>query len=196
MPPWPDSLVFRRVLGRELPTIARGEGVWLEDTEGRRYLDGSGGAVVVNIGHGRREVAEAMARQAETAAYVHGTQFTSGPLEEYARRLSAHAPGDCNRLYLVSGGSEANETAVKLARAFHLARGEPTRHKVVRRSIGYHGNTLATLALSAGEEIGWVAKQLGHANTEMVIRHYYKWVRNNTRQDGSAFDRVVEEAGL
>ena len=148
MPPWPDSLVFRRVLGRELPTIARGEGVWLEDTEGRRYLDGSGGAVVVNIGHGRREVAEAMARQAETAAYVHGTQFTSGPLEEYARRLSAHAPGDCNRLYLVSGGSEANETAVKLARAFHLARGEPTRHKVVRRSIGYHGNTLATLALS------------------------------------------------
>jgi hypothetical protein len=143
-----DSLVFRRVTGRDLPTIARAEGVWLEDTEGRRYLDGSGGAVVVNVGHGRRQIAEAMARQATTAAYVHGTQFTSGVLEEYARRLAVHAPGDCHRLYLVAGGSEANETAVKMARAFHVARGEASRYKVVRRSIGYHGNTLATLALS------------------------------------------------
>ena len=101
----------------------------------RRGIDGLGhgrasatstaraGAVVVNIGHGRAEVAAAMARQAAAAAYVHGTQFTSAVLEEYARRLAAHAPGDCRRLYLVSGGSEANETAVKMARAYHLARG-------------------------------------------------------------------------
>ena len=120
--------------------------VW--DTEGRRYLDGSGGAVVVNVGHGREEIAAAMARQAAAAGYVHGTQFTSDVLEEYARRLAAHAPGDCRRLYLVSGGSEANETAVKLARAYHLARGEPARHKVIGRSVSYHGNTLAALSLS------------------------------------------------
>ena len=99
--------------------------------------------MVVNVGHGREEIAAAMARQAAAAAYVHGTQFTSDVLEEYARRLAVHAPGDCRRLYLVSGGSEATETAVKLARAYHLARGEPARHKVIGRSVSYHGNTLA-----------------------------------------------------
>jgi adenosylmethionine-8-amino-7-oxononanoate aminotransferase len=145
---FPSSFVFHRTLGRELPAIARGEGAWLWDTEGKRYLDGAGGAVVVNVGHGRREIADAMAAQAGAAAYVHGTQFTSDVLEEYARRLAAHAPGDCHRLYLVSGGSEANETAVKLARAYQLAVGAPRRHKVVRRSVSYHGNTLAALGLS------------------------------------------------
>ena len=87
----PESSVFHRPLGRALPAIARGEGALLWDTEGRRYLDGSGGAVVVNVGHGRREIAAAMARQAAAAAYVHGTQFTSGVLEEYARRLAPRA---------------------------------------------------------------------------------------------------------
>jgi adenosylmethionine-8-amino-7-oxononanoate aminotransferase len=142
------SFVFHRVAGRALPAIDHGSGVWLWDRAGRRYLDGSGGAVVVNIGHGREEVAAAMARQAAAAGYVHGSQFTSDVLEEYARRLAPHVPGDCHRLYLVSGGSEANETAVKLARAWHLARGEPARRKVLRRSVSYHGNTLATLSLS------------------------------------------------
>ena len=144
----PSSFVFHRSLGRDLPAIKRGRGATLWDRSGKRYLDGSGGAVVVNIGHGRSEVAAAMARQAASAAYVHGTQFTSEVLEEYARRLAVHAPGDCNRLYLVSGGSEANETAVKMARAYHLATGQPSRRKVIRRSVSYHGNTLATLALS------------------------------------------------
>jgi adenosylmethionine-8-amino-7-oxononanoate aminotransferase len=142
------SFVFRRVAGRDLPTVARASGAVVWDTEGRRYLDGSGGAVVVNVGHGREEIAAAMARQAGTAGYVHGTQFTSDVLEEYARRLAVHAPGDCRRLYLLSGGSEATETAVKLARAYHLARGEPERHKVIGRSVSYHGNTLAALSLS------------------------------------------------
>jgi adenosylmethionine-8-amino-7-oxononanoate aminotransferase len=142
------SFVFRRAAGRDLPAVARAEGAVIWDRAGKRYLDGSGGAVVVNVGHGRREVAEAMAAQAAAAAYVHGTQFTSDVLEEYARRLAVHAPGDCNRLYLVSGGSEANETAVKMARAYHLAEGRPSRHKVIRRSVSYHGNTLGTLSLS------------------------------------------------
>ncbi len=145
---YPASFVFHRPLGREMPAVERGAGAVLWDRSGKRYLDGSGGAVVVNIGHGRGEVASAMALQASTAAYVHGTHFTTDVLEEYARRLAPHAPGDCNRLYLVSGGSEANETAVKLARAYHLATGSPSRHKVIRRSISYHGNTLAMLALS------------------------------------------------
>ena len=142
------SFVFHRSRGREIPTIDHGRGALLWDRSGKRYLDGSGGALVVNVGHGREEVAAAMAAQAAAAAYVHGTQFTSAVLEEYARRLAAHAPGDCRTLYLVSGGSEANETAVKMARAYHLAMGRPSRRKVVHRSVSYHGNTLATLALS------------------------------------------------
>ncbi len=120
---YPESFVFHRPLGREMRAIDRGSGALLWDREGRRYIDGSAGAVVVNVGHGRVEVADAMARQAAAAAYVHGTQFTSDVIEEYARRLALTAPDDCNRLYLVSGGSEANETAVKLARAYHLANG-------------------------------------------------------------------------
>ncbi len=141
--------MFHRVAGRDLPTVARAAGAVVWDTEGRRYLDGSGGAVVVNVGHGRAEIASAMARQAAAAGYVHGTQFTSDVLEEYARRLAVHAPGDCRRLYLLSGGSEATETAVKLARAYHLAQGEPERHKVIGRTVSYHGNTLGALSLSA-----------------------------------------------
>src|SRR5204863_2166441 len=137
-----------RPLGREMPAVDHGTGVELWDRAGKRYLDGSGGAVVVNIGHGRGEVASAMALQAGRAAYVHGTQFTSDVLEEYARRLAVHAPGDCRRLYLLSGGSEATETAVKLARAYHLARGEGDRHKVIGRTVSYHGNTLGALSLS------------------------------------------------
>jgi hypothetical protein len=145
---YPSSNVFHRPLGREMRAIDHGAGALLWDRDGRRYIDGSGGAVVVNIGHGRGEVASAMALQAGRAAYVHGTHFTSDVIEEYAVRLAKHAPGDCNRLYLVSGGSEANETAIKLARTFHLANGQPSRYKVIRRSISYHGNTLATLSLS------------------------------------------------
>ena len=145
---FPESFVFHRPLGREMPAVERGAGAVLWDRSGKRYLDGSGGAVVVNIGHGRGEVASAMALQAAAVAYVHGTQFTSDVIEEYARRLAVHVPGDCNRLYLVSGGSEANETAVKLCRAYHLANGQPSRYKVVRRAVSYHGNTLATLSLS------------------------------------------------
>ena len=85
---YPESAVFHRPLGRPLPAIARGEGALLWDEDGKRYIDGSGGAVVVNVGHGRTEIAEAMARQAGAAAYVHGTQFTSPVLEEYARRVA------------------------------------------------------------------------------------------------------------
>jgi adenosylmethionine-8-amino-7-oxononanoate aminotransferase len=142
------SHVFSRAPGRTLPVVARAVGAEIWDTGGNRYLDGSGGAVVVNVGHGREEVADAIARQALSAGYVHGTQFTSDALEDYARRLAPHAPPGCDRLYLVSGGSEANETAVKLARAYQHARGHASRHKIVRRSVSYHGSTLFTLSLS------------------------------------------------
>lgn len=145
--------IFPRVFGRELPTVARADGASIWDTEGKRYLDASGGAIVVNVGHGDRAVIEAMVEQARQVSYVHGTQFTSDALEEYARELAPLLPVEDARIYPVSGGSEAVETALKLARAYHLSRGEPSRHKVIARWGSYHGNTLGALDASGREPL-------------------------------------------
>ncbi len=143
------SKVFRRRLsGWTYPEIVRGEGVYLWDREGRRYLDGSGGAIVVTVGHGVPEIADAIRQQAVRAPYVHGTQFTSTPMEELATLLAQRAPLDDARLFLVSGGSEATETAIKLARQYQVARGKPGRYKVVFRWPSYHGSTLGALSIS------------------------------------------------
>jgi adenosylmethionine-8-amino-7-oxononanoate aminotransferase len=142
------SHVFRRVLGRELPTAVRADGVWIEDEDGNRYLDGAGGAIVVNVGHADRSLLDAMAEQAARTPYVHGTMFTTRALEAYADDVASILPVDDARIYPVSGGSEAVETAIKLARSYHLARGEDSRSVVIGRRASYHGNTLG--ALDAG----------------------------------------------
>jgi adenosylmethionine-8-amino-7-oxononanoate aminotransferase len=141
------SHVFHRVLNRSLPTAVRAEGVWIEDGGGRRYLDASGGAIVVNVGHGDRSVVEAIAGHLSRLDYVHGTMFTTEALEAYANDLAPLLPMDDPRIYPVSGGSEAVETAIKLARAYHLARGQD-RPVVIGRWNSYHGNTLGTLDLA------------------------------------------------
>ena len=140
--------VFQRVIGRELPVAVRAEGCTIWDTEGRSYLDAAGGAVVVNVGHGRQSVVDAMARQAGLFTYVHGTTFTSEPLESYARAVGRYLPLDEPALYPVSGGSEAIESCLKLVRAYHLARREPDRTVVIARWGSYHGNSLGALDLS------------------------------------------------
>jgi adenosylmethionine-8-amino-7-oxononanoate aminotransferase len=141
--------VFRRRLaGWTYPEIVRGEGVYLWDREGRRYLDGSSGAIVVTIGHGVREIADAIREQAARLAYVHGTEFTSTPMEELATLLAPRTPVDDARLFLVSGGSEATETAIKLARQYQVAKGRPGRYKVVYRWPSFHGSTLGALSIS------------------------------------------------
>ncbi|MFD1730619.1 aminotransferase class III-fold pyridoxal phosphate-dependent enzyme [Deinococcus malanensis] len=123
-------------------------GVYVFDRDGRRYLDGSSGALVANIGHGRMQVADAMARQARELAFVHGSQFSSDVLEEYAARLCAFLELPGYRFWAVSGGSEANESAIKLARQYHVERGEPGRFKVMTRVPSYHGASLGALAAS------------------------------------------------
>lgn len=142
------SHVFPRVLDRELPVAVAAEGAWITAADGRRYLDAAGGAIVVNVGHGERRVIEAIEAQLARTQYVHGTMFTTGALETYADELAPLLPIDDARLYPVSGGSEAVETALKLARAYHLARGEPSRFVVIGRRSSYHGNTLAALDVS------------------------------------------------
>ncbi len=142
------SSVFRRSPGTVLPSITRGEGVWLWDTEGRRYLDGCSGAVVVNVGHGRREVVDAMADQGRQIAYIHNGEFTSEAMEAFCERLAALAPQGLDRIFPVSGGSEATESALKLARAYHRLRGNPGKWRVIARRVSYHGNTLGALSMS------------------------------------------------
>ena len=142
------SHVFPRAFDAGLPLVARAEGAVIWDTEGRRYLDAAGGAVVVGIGHGEADVVSAMAEQAGRVAYAHGTAFASEALKAYADELSPLLPVDDPHVYPVSGGSEAVETALKIARAYHLARGESSRHKIIGRWGSYHGNTLGALDAS------------------------------------------------
>ncbi len=143
-----SSVFYRRRPDWRFPEIVRGAGVHLYDREGRRYLDAAGGALVVSVGHGVQEIADAIGAQAATLAYVHGTEFTSAPMEALALELAALAPLDDARVFLVCGGSEATETAIKLARQYQLARGHAERIKVVFRWPSYHGASLGALAVS------------------------------------------------
>ncbi len=140
--------VFYRNLKKHYPTVDRGEGVYIYDTEGKRYLDGSGGAAVVGIGHGIKEIAEAMIQQAGRVSFSHGSQFTSQTAIDLASKLVQFSPKGLTRVYYLSGGSEAVETAVKMARQYYVETGKPGKYKVVSRWTSYHGNTLGALALS------------------------------------------------
>jgi adenosylmethionine-8-amino-7-oxononanoate aminotransferase len=138
--------VFRRSGDVELAISA--SGCWVIDSKGRRYLDAAGGAIVCSIGHGRRAVIDAIAAQLGAADYVHASTFTTPVLEEYAAKLAARVPLRGARVYPVSGGSEAMETALKLARAYYLARGEEHRTTMIGRWGSYHGNSLGALDVS------------------------------------------------
>ena len=145
--------VFQRVLGGELPVAVRAEGCTIWDADGRAYLDAAGGAIVVNVGHGRQSIVDAMERQARAFTYVHGTTFTTEPLETYARAVGPHLPVDDPAIYPVSGGSEAIESCLKLVRSYHLARHEPDRTVVIARYGSYHGNSMGALDLSGREPL-------------------------------------------
>jgi adenosylmethionine-8-amino-7-oxononanoate aminotransferase len=141
----------------------RAEGSTIWDADGKAYLDAAGGAVVVNVGHGRQSIADTMAAQAGRLAYAHGSAFTNEPLEAYAAEIGPHLPLDDPRLYPVSGGSEAIETGLKLTRAYHLARGDKDRWIVFARWGSYHGNTLGALDLSGRKPLrrpyeGWLGR--------------------------------------
>lgn len=140
------SHVFPRHTKVQPPTAIRGEGVYLYDADGKQYFDGSGGAAVSCLGHGDRDVIAAAKAQLDVLAFAHTGFFTSEPAEALADLLVKHAPGDIDRVYLVSGGSEAMESALKLARQYFLEIGEPSRHRVIARRQSYHGNTLGALA--------------------------------------------------
>jgi len=148
---YPETGVFYRALDREFPLIARGEGCWLVDEKGRRYLDACGGAYVANLGHGVSAVTDAIAAQIRKVAYVNGTAFTNEPVEELAAELRTLNPKGLDYAYFLSSGSEAVEAALKLARQYWVETGKPGKHKLIARTPGYHGNTLLALSASARE---------------------------------------------
>ncbi|MGO9116273.1 MAG: aspartate aminotransferase family protein [Desulfomonilaceae bacterium] len=142
------SCVFPRRFDKDLPRAVKASGVWIEDDAGKRYLDAGGGALVVNVGHGREEIIRAVSEQMTDFYYVHGSLFTATVLEELAEDLARHAPAGLSRFYFMSSGSEAVETAVKLARQIHLECGRASRVRLISRWKSYHGLTLGALAAS------------------------------------------------
>ena len=142
------SHIFHRSARSVPPLAVSGEGSYVLDSDGKRYLDACGGAAVSCLGHGQPEIAEAIAAQARRLAYAHTGFFTSEPAEELADLLIADAPAGLEKVFFVSSGSEAVETALKMAHQYHRERGETGRRHVISRWQSYHGNTLG--ALSAG----------------------------------------------
>ncbi len=145
---YPKGHVFYRKLNRIYPLVTHGEGIYLYDEKGKRYIDGSGGALVVNIGHGQKEILQSMIEQMGQVGYVHGTQFTTHSIEEYAEALGSILPKGLEKIYFLSGGSESVEAAIKFARQYFLDSGHAQRWRVVARWHSYHGNTLGALSLT------------------------------------------------
>lgn len=145
---YPESPVFYRSLARAFPLAVRAEGCWIEDENGKRYLDAVGGAFVASIGHGVQEIGEAMARQAGRLAYVSGAAFTNESVEALCTMLVERTPG-MDRAYILGSGSEATEAALKLARQHWVESGRPGKHRVIALNPSYHGNTMLALSASA-----------------------------------------------
>ena len=145
------SHVFPRHTKSDLPTAVGGDGCYLIDANGKRYFDGSGGAAVSCLGHSDADVIKAVQDQVGKLAFAHTSFLTSDPAEQLADLLIDNAPGDLDRVYFVSGGSEATESAIKLARQYYLEKGEPKRRHVIARRQSYHGNTLGALAAGGNE---------------------------------------------
>lgn len=141
--------VFYRDVRKVHHVVAKGEGIYLYDTEGRRYIDACSGSAVANVGHAHPKVVEAMCAQAGQVAFTHLSRWTSVPLIELAAGIAGLAPGNLNKVYFVSGGSEATESALKMARQYFLERdGKTSKYKVISRWKSFHGNTIGALSMT------------------------------------------------
>lgn len=140
------SHVLHRSLVQQYPTAVKGEGVYILDAQHKRYIDACGGAAVSCLGHSDQAVIDAIKNQVDQIAYAHSSFFTTQPMEELADFLASKSPGNLNSVYFVSGGSEAVESALKLARQYYVEKGEPERKHIIARRQSYHGNTLGALA--------------------------------------------------
>jgi len=184
--------VFHRAFDR--PVAVTAHGCTITTADGREFLDGSSGAIACSVGHGRDEIVSAMADQASAVAYVHATQFSTNAVARLARRIAGLAPVDDARVFPVSGGSEANETALKLARSYHVARGDLDRHVVLAREGAYHGNSRGALdasdrsALRAGYE-PWLGQTV-----RVPMANAYRDQRTGA-EHATELDRMIRDIG-
>jgi len=189
-----QTSTFPRFLDLAYPSVERGEGVWLYATGGEKILDAcSGGAMVSSLGNGASEIVDAGAKQAERIAYFYMDHFTNEPMEQLADRLIGLGP-EMARVRFASSGSEANETALRLARQYHVDRGEPDRWQVISPAQAYHGSTMATIALTG-------RKHTIHEPYSAYLSPHLHIPPSTWRFDPSgqaaleALDKRIEEAG-
>jgi len=159
----------------EVPVIVRGEGCYVYDEHGKRHLDGLSALYCVNVGHGRAELAEAAAAQAKELAFYTNWSYAHPKAIELAARIADLAPGTLNRVFFTSGGSEAVESAWKLAKAYHAARGEPTRHKIVSRNLAYHGTSMGALTATALTPLRVPFEPLTPGGVRVPNTNSYRW---------------------
>ncbi|MBQ1025872.1 aspartate aminotransferase family protein [Micromonospora sp. C95] len=179
---------------REVPTIVRGQGAYVWDAQGRRYLDGLAGLFVVNAGHGRTELAEAAAKQAGELAYFPLWSYAHPKAVELAEKIATLTPGDLNRVFFTTGGSEAVETAWKLARAYFKRVGKPSKHKVVSRYIAYHGTSMGALSITGLPGIKTDFEPLVPGGIKVPNTNFYRAPEHG--DDPVAFGRwAAEEIG-
>lgn len=142
------SSVFHRRLDYQYPVIDHGKGIYLYDESGKKYIDAVGGALVANIGHGVKEISQAIAKLTKRFGFIHASQFTTRHMEEYAKELCRIAPKGLNKVYFTLGGSDSVETAIKLARQYHYDLGNKGKYKIIYTYPSYHGATLGALAVT------------------------------------------------
>ncbi len=159
----------------EAPVIVRGDGCYVYDVHGRRYLDGLSALFCVNVGHGRAELGEAAARQARELGFFTTWSYAHPRAIELAARIASLAPGDLNRVFFTSGGSEAVESALKLARAYHRIRGGGQRHKVIAREVAYHGTSLGALAATGITSLRTDFEPLTPGGCHVPNTNAYRW---------------------
>ncbi len=183
--------------GGAVPTIVRGEGHRIWDTGGREYIDGLSGLFVVQVGHGREELAEAAAKQARDLAFFPLWSYAHPPAIELAERLSAATPGDLNRVFFTTGGGEAVESAWKLAKQYFRLTGKPGKHKVISRSVAYHGTPHGALSITGLPPLKEMFEPLVPGAFRVPNTNIYRAPDDHLREDPKAFgrwaaDRIAE----
>jgi adenosylmethionine-8-amino-7-oxononanoate aminotransferase len=161
--------------GAEIPIVVRGEGCYVYDEHGNRYLDGLSALFCVNAGHGRSQLAEAAARQMEELDFYTLWSYAHPRAIELAARIASLAPGDLNRVFFTSGGSEAVESALKLARNYHRVRGNGQKHKTIAREIAYHGTSLGALSATGITDLRAQFEPLAPGGCHVPNTNVYRW---------------------
>jgi adenosylmethionine-8-amino-7-oxononanoate aminotransferase len=192
------DVLLKQPLGAKLPVVDRAEGVYIYDTDGRDYLDGSGGAMTVSIGHGVRPVLDAMHHQAERVCFTYRSHFTSAAAESLAATLTELAPAGVTHAFFVNSGSEATELALRTAQQYWRDRGQPGKTHVLGRAISYHGMTMGALSMS-----GHTARRADYGNLLHTFAvapppYPYRFPLSGTDADGHGamvWDRIIREYG-